>query len=131
MTSEPKKLTKSERETIYDKCFGRCAYCGIKLEYKDMQVDHVKPLRLDGEDEIQNMLPSCRSCNHYKRGNTLEAFRKMIENIPDKLFRDSYIYRVGLRYRNVKPEKHKVKFYFEALQEVRDERAKRYGVGNS
>ena len=65
---EPKRrrLSRSEREKVYQKCLGHCAYCGCALDYKDMQVDHVKPLRVSGSDEISNMLPTCRSCNHYK-----------------------------------------------------------------
>ena len=46
-----RKLSKAERIQIYDKCNRRCAYCGCDLEYKDMQVDHVKPLRCGGADE--------------------------------------------------------------------------------
>lgn len=114
-----RKLTKTEREEVYKKCHGHCAYCGQPIKYEDMQVDHVKPLRLNGEDAIENMLPSCRSCNHYKRGNSLEAFRKLVENIPDKLSRDSYIYRVGIRFKNIKPEKQKIVFYFETSKEVK------------
>ena len=38
-------MTKKQREVIYDKYNGHCAYCGKKIEYKDMQVDHVIPQR--------------------------------------------------------------------------------------
>ena len=64
-----RKLTKQERLSIYRMMGGRCAYCGCRLEYKDMQVDHVKPLNgwsEEGADTLDNMLPACRSCNHYK-----------------------------------------------------------------
>lgn len=36
-----KLIPKKIREQIYQKYDGHCAYCGCKLEYKDMQVDHV------------------------------------------------------------------------------------------
>lgn len=73
------KLKPEQRRFIYNKMGGRCAYCGEALAYEDMQVDHVVPLRgFDDSsgDVLENMLPACRSCNHYKRGNTLEGWRK-------------------------------------------------------
>ena len=33
------------RIRIYNKYDGRCAYCGKKIEYKDMQVDHIVPFK--------------------------------------------------------------------------------------
>jgi len=60
-----RRLTPAERRAVYDKMGGRCAYCGEQLNYEDMQVDHVVALRSKGEDDLANMLPACRSCNHY------------------------------------------------------------------
>ena len=37
----------------------------------------------------------------------------MIEQIPQKLERDIYIYRVALDYKLIEPKPHKVCFYFE------------------
>lgn len=59
-----RRISKEERQEVYRKCHGHCAYCGTEIEYKDMQVDHVKPLRIGGKDSIDNILPACRSCNH-------------------------------------------------------------------
>jgi hypothetical protein len=64
-------------------------------------------------------MPSCRRDNHYKRAHTLETFRKMIEEIPKKLYRDSYIYKVGLNYGLVEPRERKIKFYFEEVEEMK------------
>lgn len=94
-------MKKELREKIYNKYNCKCAYCGKDIEYKDMQVDHLIPQRLIdkyGKDKIEcfeNYMPTCRRCNHYKRGNSLEAFRKAISEIPTKLYRDNYIYKVG------------------------------------
>ena len=43
----------------------------------------------------------------------------MIEEIPQKLFRDNYIYKVGLDYGLLSPNEHKVMFYFEQV-DIRD-----------
>ena len=117
-----KTIPKKIREAVYLKYGGHCAYCGKKLEYKEFQLDHLIPRRNWGnrytEAQIEcfeNYMPACRRCNHYKRAHTLKTFRKMIEEIPAKLFRDSYIYKVGLDYSLVEPREHRVKFYFEQV----------------
>lgn len=113
---ESQRLTVKDRRTVYDKMGGRCAYCGEILDYKDMQVDHFLPVR-GGEDRdnLDNMLPACRSCNHYKRGNTLEGWRKMLEATPTVLERDCYTYRQAVRFGMVTPTPRKVVFYFEKV----------------
>ena len=83
-----------------------------------MQVDHVIPINgwsEQGEDTLDNMLPACRSCNHYKSRSTLEGFRKMVENMPTVLMRDSVTYKNAVRFGLVTPTPHPVKFYFEQL----------------
>jgi hypothetical protein len=39
----------------------------------------------------------------------------MIEEIPYKLRRDNYIYKVGLDYNLIAEQEHKIKFYFEQV----------------
>lgn len=110
-------INKSKREAVYQKYDGHCAYCGRKIAYKDMQVDHFLPLRAwgiedAGADDLDNLMPACRMCNHYKRANSLETFRRYIEEIPRKLH-DNYIYKVGIVYSEIAEQAHPVKFYFE------------------
>jgi hypothetical protein len=121
-----KTISKKTRVAVYEKYDGHCAYCGKEIEYKDMQLDHMIPRQRERfkkytEEEIEcfeNYMPSCRRCNHYKRAHSLETFRQMIEEIPNKLFRDNYIYKVGLDYGLVSAHKQKVTFYFERLAEM-------------
>lgn len=110
-----RRLTKAERNQVFEKCQGYCAYCGCELEYKDMQVDHATPLRIGGEDELHNMLPACRSCNHYKATFDVEGYRKYLEGIPHRLMRDSIPFQVGIRFGLVQHVKDNVTFYFETL----------------
>lgn len=110
-------INKKTREAVYRKYGGRCAYCGRAIAYKDMQVDHFRPLRMwdevDGAaDDISNLMPTCRMCNHYKRANSLEVFRRYIAEIPHKL-RDNYIYKIGVAYRNIIENEKPIKFFFE------------------
>ena len=110
-------FSKSVRQAVYEKYGGRCAYCGRKIEHKDMQVDHFLPLRAwciedAGTDDISNLMPSCRMCNHYKRANSLEIFRRYIQEIPRKL-RQNYIYKVGVVYGNLIENEKPIEFFFE------------------
>ena len=122
-------INKVKREAVYKKYDGHCAYCGREIEYKDMQVDHFKPLRawsIDdaGTDDLSNLMPSCRMCNHYKRANSLETFRRYIEEIPRKL-KENYIYKVGLIYGNVSDIEKPIKFYFEIIDSKNKEECKK------
>lgn len=124
-----KAIPKKTREAVYQKYDGHCAYYGIKIEYKDMQVDHLIPVQRErfkkySEEEIEcfeNYMPSCRICNHYKRSHSLETFRRYIEEIPMKLTRDSYIYRIGRKYHLIVEWPQKIKFYFETVEENKNE----------
>ena len=115
-----RKLTPKERKYVFDKLGGHCAYCGCDLAYKDMQVDHVIPLEgwsEKGTDTLDNMLPACRSCNHYKHTMSIEHFRQMVENMPTALARDSVTYKNAVRFGLVIPNPNPVVFYFERLGE--------------
>ena len=70
-------------------------------------------LRSEGEDDLANMLPACRSCNHYKRSNSLEGWRRILEAMPATLERDCYTYRQAVRFGMVKPTPKKITFCFE------------------
>lgn len=121
-----KTISKKTRIAVYNKYDGHCAYCGKKLEYKDMQVDHLIPKQREyfkkySEDEIncfENYMPSCRRCNHYKRAHSLETFRKMVEEIPKKLLERNYIYKVGIDFNLIKPNEHGIIFYFERFNKI-------------
>jgi 5-methylcytosine-specific restriction endonuclease McrA len=108
-----RKLSKAERQEVYDKCGGHCAYCGCEITIKQMQVDHVQPISVNGEDVMGNYLPACRSCNNYKHSMTLETFRAMAEKWHDSLMRDSAAYRIAFRFGRVVPKTGRVEFYFE------------------
>ena len=63
-----------DRQAVYDKFGGRCAYTGTPLK-DDWQVDHIVPKRIGGTDELSNLLPAQRIVNHYKRALSTELFK--------------------------------------------------------
>lgn len=109
---------KIDRLKIYNKCGGHCAYCGKNIEFKQMQIDHVIPkarqyriMDKDLNDE-DNLLPTCRSCNHYKRDYDLEQFRHSIMTLHERAA-SHYIGKVALDYGIIKLKPFDGKFYFE------------------
>lgn len=113
--SIPKKI----RELVYAKCNGHCAYCGREIAYRDMQVDHIKAQYLGGTDDIDNLLPSCRSCNFRKGTLSVEQFRREIKDQCDTLFDRSFQARMSLTYGLIERVNKPIVFYFE--KEKKDE----------
>lgn len=114
-----RRLTKSERMKILKKTDGHCAYCGCKITYNEMQIDHVISIYNGGEDTESNMLPACRSCNHYKGTSSLGAFRRKVEKMLDVLERDNVTYKIAKRFGLLVPKPRKIVFYFEKLERDR------------
>lgn len=104
---------KIDRQAVYAKYDGHCAYCGKEITIKEMEVDHVIPQRYHGTDDMDNLMPSCHTCNHYKRANSLENFRDwLLGELIDRLMK-VYIFRVALRYGMITINGWDKKFYFE------------------
>lgn len=72
---------KFDRPKIHQKYNGRCAYCGCEITQRQMHIDHIKPRRAGGSDDMDNLNPSCYSCNNYKGGDTLKGFRFMLGHL--------------------------------------------------
>ena len=104
---------KIDRQKVYDKYNGHCAYCGKAIAIKDMQVDHILPKRNGGTDDIDNLNPSCRLCNHYKRAAGIETFRYVLLGELIKRLMKIYIFRVALDYGMITINGWNKKFYFE------------------
>ena len=115
---------KYNRKLIYDKYNGHCAYCGISLEPKDMQIDHIEPILRDvpdgyygkkkGTDDINNLNPCCRACNIRKGTLTIEEFRKELESCHERMMKYNANYRQLIRFGQIKLiNKGRIIFFFE------------------
>lgn len=81
-------MAKIDRQAVWDKFQGRCAYTGKPLG-DDWQVDHAcpktnyiwhQPWNTECVDDIKNLLPAIKIVNHYKRGHNIESFRLSMMN---------------------------------------------------
>lgn len=46
---------------------GLCHYCGRKVAYKNITMDHLVPLARGGRSTKDNLVPSCKKCNNLKK----------------------------------------------------------------
>ena len=124
---------KIDRQTIYSKFNGRCAYCGVEIQLKDMQVDHIIPqsffaqhiynkfrvpkflehLYITDVNHIDNLHPSCRVCNKWKSANDLELFRHELSEQLKRLNLYSANYRIAKKYSQIEEKEQPIIFYFE------------------
>lgn len=124
-------MKKKERELVYNKYGGKCAYCGCDL-HKGWHVDHIEPIRRNesdegierinkyrktpisrGEDNIKNYNPSCRQCNIWKSTYSIEEFRVEISEQINRLNRFNANYRNAKRFELVVEIEKPIVFYFE------------------
>lgn len=126
-----RRITKKEREILATKFDGRCAYCGCELQ-KGWHADHIEPVRRElafskvgitsvnkateeGRHVIENMNPSCPSCNISKGSMPIEFWREWIAGHVDSLNKYSKNYRMAKAYGLVEETKKPVVFYFEKI----------------
>jgi 5-methylcytosine-specific restriction endonuclease McrA len=126
---------KINRQEVYNKCGGHCAYCGEEITIKEMQVDHIIPVsffsdhirsnkrvpkflsHLKGTDvnHIDNLFPSCRVCNKWKSAFDLEFFRSELSEQVRRLNDYSSNYRIAKRYGIINEVNIPIVFYFEKI----------------
>ena len=115
---------KIDRAKVHSKYNGHCGYCGKAITLKEMQVDHMipksavyyAPLKVvttfDMIHSFDNLMPSCRRCNHYKRADNIEQFRHSMKDLHKRLEK-IYINNVAVDYRMIEIKPFDGKFFFE------------------
>lgn len=103
---------KQLRKMVYAKYDGHCAYCGRKIEMKDMQVDHIISRYNGGSDDLKNLNPACRMCNFRKQTYTIEQFRDEIQRQAQTAMK-TFGNRMSSVYGLIQYTPHKIEFYFE------------------
>ncbi|HHG9975973.1 TPA: HNH endonuclease [Yersinia enterocolitica] len=116
------KLSKKQRAELREIFGGKCAYCGCELTDK-FHADHIQPVIRTGgvmiyqdRDNIENMVPSCHPCNLHKHCNSLEDYRRIIDDGRREFLRSGKgkaLVRMGLV--DMKPDS--VIFWFEKWRE--------------
>lgn len=120
-------ISKKNRQIIFNKYQGKCAYCGCYLE-KIWHVDHIEPMfrgygsaitgKINPHPErhcMENFNPSCPVCNRSKATYTLDQWRERLKQhvVSFNLYHPTY--RLAKAYGLIQETGAEVKFYFETL----------------
>jgi Restriction endonuclease len=60
------------RENIWFRDMGKCAYCRKDVSLRDLTFDHVYPRSLGGPTDWENIVCACQECNVRKANKTLK-----------------------------------------------------------
>jgi len=74
-TTNRAPVSGSIRYKVLKRASFRCELCGISAEEKALEVDHITPKNLGGEDSINNYQALCYSCNASKKDKDDTDFR--------------------------------------------------------
>jgi hypothetical protein len=69
--AERKGLSKKIRFEVFKRDSFTCQYCGKSAPEVVLEVDHIKPVSKDGENDIVNLITACKACNAGKSDREL------------------------------------------------------------
>jgi 5-methylcytosine-specific restriction endonuclease McrA len=103
-------MKNSIKNRVYIKYNKKCAYCGNNITFEEMSIDHLEPKSKGGLNELENLMPSCEICNHYKNSHNINKFRYLLQNIIKKI-KKLYIVKVAIRFGLIEFKEFKSFFY--------------------
>lgn len=77
-------ISGSIRFEVLNRAKFRCEACGVMDTDKALEVDHITPKSLGGEDSIDNYQALCYSCNAAKRNTNSTDFRGLHEHYAER-----------------------------------------------
>ena len=72
MTVNRKQISKKVRFEVFKRDSFRCQYCGKSAPDVTLHVDHIKPVKNGGTNDILNIVTSCESCNLGKGAREID-----------------------------------------------------------
>lgn len=79
----PNRMQVVTKGNIYNRDNFTCQYCGEKLTYRQLTVDHVIPVSRGGKNTWENLVACCQPCNRYKDDRLLSEIPNMkLKKIP-------------------------------------------------
>lgn len=77
----PTRLT---RRTLLQRDDYQCQYCGGRPGLRELNLDHVLPRSRGGQNVWENLVVSCRACNHIKGRRTPREAGMRLLRVPSK-----------------------------------------------
>lgn len=59
---------------------GTCYYCGGKVGFKNLTMDHIIPLSRGGRSTRDNLVPCCKECNIRKKSSLPVEWEEYLQN---------------------------------------------------
>ncbi len=123
-----KRISKQNRLKLYKRFNGHCAYCGCKILFEEMEIDHSVPIaKTNNENSAHfissnyNLRPTCHDCNNFKNSMSAGEFKFYLEEKLMKELKKVLPYRIALKYGFIQQlfEQKDVSFYInEHLEEI-------------
>lgn len=60
-------ISQALRKQVLERDSFTCQYCGAN-HLEKLEIDHVHPVRLGGDNGIENLATACQKCNSFKAG---------------------------------------------------------------
>ena len=89
------------RLKVWERENKQCFYCGSKVKFEDLTIDHVKARSRGGKDHESNYVCCCKDCNKIKANMSVEEFNNVINNLHN-LLRNESKFMLLLKHFNVK-----------------------------
>lgn len=90
MAKKRKTISQMTRFEVFKRDSFTCQYCGEKAPDVVLEVDHIKPVAGGGDNEIMNLVTSCKGCNAGKGARELsdnqviEKQRQQLEELNER-----------------------------------------------
>lgn len=78
--SSRKPISKKTRFEIFKRDGFVCAYCGAHPPTVALEVDHIHPVALGGDNDPDSLVTSCERCNRGKSATPLSAVPESLSN---------------------------------------------------
>ena len=84
--SKRRKIPAIARQSVWKKVnaslsdVGECCVCGNDLNFNDMECAHITAHALGGEDTVDNLMPTCKTCNRDMGIMNLYEYKKMVDS---------------------------------------------------
>ncbi len=95
------KHKRNGKRYIYMRDDGACYFCGKKLLFKQISLDHYLPKSKSGPNDLFNLVCSCRRCNKYKKSSVPEDYKEVLLELFKKAIEDGEITSVGIKKKDL------------------------------
>ena len=81
------KVSSNTKEYVFQRDEFVCQYCGIWCydswvqNSKSVTIDHIIPIKMGGNNKVDNLITSCMKCNITKNDRVFESFEQAREFI--------------------------------------------------